>query len=74
MGLMRRARKVERELSRRLNKAHTRWHKKHRGVPHAVRDREQQRRLLGTPERERNDHREVPRGIGRRTSEKNPRR
>ena len=52
-GLLRRAR--ERELARRLNKAYARWHKKHRELPPAVRDREQERRLLGTRESERND-------------------
>jgi hypothetical protein len=70
---MRRARKVEGELSRRLNEAYARWHNKnHSELPHAVGDREQQRRLLGTRERERNDHREVSRGVERRTSENPP--
>ncbi len=57
-GLMRRAREVERGLSRRLNEACTRWHKKQRELPHAVGAWEQERRLLGTREREGNDHRE----------------
>jgi len=51
-GLMKRAREVEREQARRLNEAYARWHKKHRELPHAVGDREQERRLLGTRERE----------------------
>jgi hypothetical protein len=55
-GLLRRAR--ERELARRLNKAYARWHKKHRELPHAVRDREQKRRLLGSRDRESDGHRE----------------
>jgi hypothetical protein len=55
---MRRACKGERELARRLNEAYARWHKKHRELPHAVRDREQERRLFGTRESERNDRRE----------------
>ena len=57
-GVMRRARKGERELARRLNEAYARWHKKHRELLHAARDREQEQRLLGTRESERNDHRE----------------
>lgn len=55
--LMRRARKGERELARRLNEAYARWHMKHSELPHAVGDREQERRLLGTRDRERNDDR-----------------
>ena len=47
-GLMKRARKVELEQARRLNEAYARWHKKHRELPLAVGDREQERRLLGT--------------------------
>jgi hypothetical protein len=47
-GLMKRARDFEREQARRLNEAYARWHEKHRELPRAVGDREQERRLLGT--------------------------
>ena len=57
-GVMKRARDVEREQARRLNEAYARWHKKHRELAHAVRDREQERRLLGTRGREHSDRRE----------------
>jgi hypothetical protein len=57
-GVMKRARLFGREQARRLNEAYARWHKKHRELRHAVRDREQERRLLGTRDRERNDRRE----------------
>ena len=43
--------------ARGVNEAYARWHKKHRELLHAPRDREQERRLLGTRYRERNDHR-----------------
>ncbi len=56
-GVMKRARKFEREQARRLNEAYARWHKKHRELPQALRDWEQERRLLGTRDRERNDGR-----------------
>jgi hypothetical protein len=52
-GLMKRARDFERAQARRLNEAYARWYKKHRELPHAVGDREQERRLLGTCERKR---------------------
>jgi hypothetical protein len=51
-GLMKRARRFEREQARRLNEDCARWHKKHRALPRR-RDREQERRLIGTRERER---------------------
>ena len=54
-GLMKRAR--EPAHARGVNEAYARWHKKHRELLHAPRDREQERRLLGTRYRERNDHR-----------------
>ncbi len=57
-GLTRRARDFEREMTRRLNDAYARWRKKHRELPHAVRDWEQERRLLGTRDRKSDDHRE----------------
>jgi hypothetical protein len=48
-GLMKRVRDFEREQARRLNEAYARWHKKHRELPHAVGDREQERRLCSGP-------------------------
>jgi hypothetical protein len=54
-GMMKRAHDFGREQARRLNEAYARWHKEHRELPHAVRDREQERRLLGTRDREHND-------------------
>jgi hypothetical protein len=57
-GVRKRVRAFEREQARRLNEAYARWHKKHRELPHAVGDREQERRLLGTRDRKRSTHRE----------------
>jgi hypothetical protein len=39
-GVWKQVRDFEREQARRLNEAYARWHKKHRELPHAVREQE----------------------------------